>query len=226
MASRSPCATIRPTQSLRPPAHAARDAADRGQSALGARRDARSARAAAARRRAPPPLSPRRRDSPMKMSRSVPRIGEHGLAADPQDRGAQAGRAGQYPHPLQRRLARDGRLGHRAPRRSTRRMTPAFALHVWVDETRPRNQGASLTAWELGQHGVPHTVIVDNAGGHLMQHGDDRSRASSAPTAPPRRRRLQQDRHLSEGARGQGQRRSVLSSPRRRPRSTSRSTTA
>lgn len=44
-------------------------------------------------------------------------------------------------------------------------------IHVWVDETRPRNQGASLTAWELGQHGVPHTVIVDNAGGHLMQHG-------------------------------------------------------
>jgi methylthioribose-1-phosphate isomerase len=44
-------------------------------------------------------------------------------------------------------------------------------LHVWVDETRPRNQGASLTAWELGQQGVPHTVIVDNAGGHLMQHG-------------------------------------------------------
>jgi methylthioribose-1-phosphate isomerase len=45
-------------------------------------------------------------------------------------------------------------------------------VHVWVDETRPRNQGASLTAWELGQHGVPHTVIADNAGGHLMQHGD------------------------------------------------------
>ncbi|MBF0250975.1 MAG: S-methyl-5-thioribose-1-phosphate isomerase [Alphaproteobacteria bacterium] len=44
-------------------------------------------------------------------------------------------------------------------------------IHVWVDETRPRNQGASLTAWELHQHGVPHTVIADNAGGHLMQHG-------------------------------------------------------
>ena len=44
-------------------------------------------------------------------------------------------------------------------------------VHVWVDETRPRNQGASLTAWELGKHGVPHTVIVDNVGGHLMQHG-------------------------------------------------------
>ncbi len=44
-------------------------------------------------------------------------------------------------------------------------------VHVWVDETRPRNQGASLSAWELGQHGVPNTLIVDNAGGHLMQHG-------------------------------------------------------
>ncbi len=44
-------------------------------------------------------------------------------------------------------------------------------VHVWVDETRPRNQGARLTAWELGQHSVAHTVIVDNAGGHLMQHG-------------------------------------------------------
>ena len=46
-----------------------------------------------------------------------------------------------------------------------------IAVHVFADETRPRNQGASLTAWELGQHGVPHTVIADNAGGHLMQHG-------------------------------------------------------
>lgn len=45
-------------------------------------------------------------------------------------------------------------------------------LHVWVDETRPRNQGAFLTAWELGQAGVPHKLIVDNAGGHYMQHGD------------------------------------------------------
>src|SRR6266705_5035564 len=45
------------------------------------------------------------------------------------------------------------------------------AVHVWVDETRPRNQGAALTAWELGHHGVPHTVIPDNTGGHLMQHG-------------------------------------------------------
>lgn len=57
-------------------------------------------------------------------------------------------------------------------------LSPIFAahdaglpVHVWVDETRPRNQGASLTAWELASHGVPHSLIVDNAGGHLMQHG-------------------------------------------------------
>ena len=47
-----------------------------------------------------------------------------------------------------------------------------LAIHVWVDETRPRNQGASLTAWELSQHGVPHTLISDNSGGHLMQQGE------------------------------------------------------
>ena len=46
-----------------------------------------------------------------------------------------------------------------------------IAVHVWVDETRPRNQGSGLTAWELLNHGVPHTVVTDNAGGHLMQHG-------------------------------------------------------
>jgi methylthioribose-1-phosphate isomerase len=46
-----------------------------------------------------------------------------------------------------------------------------IAIHVFADETRPRNQGASLTAWELGRHGVPHTLIADNTGGHLMQHG-------------------------------------------------------
>jgi methylthioribose-1-phosphate isomerase len=59
-------------------------------------------------------------------------------------------------------------------------------IHVWVDETRPRNQGASLTAWELDKHGVPYTVVADNVGGHLMQHrmvdvclvGSDRTTAS------------------------------------------------
>ena len=47
-----------------------------------------------------------------------------------------------------------------------------LAVHVWVDETRPRSQGSKLTAWELGQHGVPHTIVVDSAAGHLMQRGD------------------------------------------------------
>lgn len=46
-----------------------------------------------------------------------------------------------------------------------------IAIHVWVDETRPRNQGSRLTAWELGQNGVPYTLVTDNTGGHLMQHG-------------------------------------------------------
>ena len=52
-----------------------------------------------------------------------------------------------------------------------RRTIAASRVHVWVDETRPRNQGAALTAFELGAHGVPHTIVVDNAGGHLMQRG-------------------------------------------------------
>ena len=50
-------------------------------------------------------------------------------------------------------------------------MEEGIPVHVYVDETRPRNQGAQLTAWEMNGHGVPHTLIVDNAGGHLMQEG-------------------------------------------------------
>ena len=50
-------------------------------------------------------------------------------------------------------------------------MEKGLKVHVWVDETRPRNQGSNLTCYELTKHGVPHTLIVDNAGGHLMQHG-------------------------------------------------------
>ena len=83
-------------------------------------------------------------------------------------------------------------------------------VHVWVDETRPRNQGAALTAWELGAHGVPHTVIVDNAGGHLMQRGQvDIVHRRHRPDDGGRRRR-QQDRHLPEGAGGARLRRPVL----------------
>ncbi len=76
-------------------------------------------------------------------------------------------------------------------------------LHVWVDETRPRNQGASLTAWELAEHGVPHTVIVDNAGGEKCWtcSGAASISASSAPTGPPRPGDVaNKDRDLSEGA--------------------------
>ena len=83
-------------------------------------------------------------------------------------------------------------------------------VHVWVDETRPRNQGASLTAWELGHHGVPHTVIADNTGGHLMQHANGRSRHRRNRPGGRQWRRLQQDRDLSEGARRARQWRAVL----------------
>ncbi len=79
-------------------------------------------------------------------------------------------------------------------------MIEDHAVHVWVDETRPRNQGASLTAWELGHHGVPHTVIPDNTGGHLMQHGMVDLVIVGTDRVDREWRRLQQDRHLSQGA--------------------------
>ena len=71
---------------------------------------------------------------------------------------------------MQRRLAGYGRLRHRTVG-IYQAHDAGVPLHVWVDETRPRNQGL-LTAWELAAHGVPHTLIVDSAGGHLMQRGD------------------------------------------------------
>jgi methylthioribose-1-phosphate isomerase len=69
------------------------------------------------------------------------------------------------------------------------------AVHVWVDETRPRNQGSKLTAWELGEHGVPHTVIADNTGGHLMQHGQV-DLVFVGSDRPPRRRGEQDGTYL------------------------------
>ena len=97
-------------------------------------------------------------------------IGRHGLKLIEDDRRAKERPAGQRADPLQRRLARRRRCRHR-DRADLQAHDKGIRVHVWVDETRPRNQGASLTAWELGQHGVPHTVIADNTGGHLMQHG-------------------------------------------------------
>ncbi len=113
-------------------------------------------------------------------------IGEHGLELIWAAFAAKPGvRAGADPDPLQRRLAGGGRLGHRAgpdlPR--PRRRHPAACLGRRDAAAQP---GRRLTAWELGQHGVPHTVIADNAGGHLMQHGRSIC-ASSAPTARPPR---------------------------------------
>ena len=162
------CLRRRPGARLR---GAARDAADRDQSEMGARRDdGRGAQPAArgARRRG---LPPRRRDL------------RRGRRHQPGDRPArpEADR-GRSPRakkpaspstcsPIATPAGSRPSTGAPRPRRSTWRTTRAFRVHVWVDETRPRNQGASLTAWELGQHGVPHTVIPDNTGGHLMQHG-------------------------------------------------------
>lgn len=101
-------------------------------------------------------------------------IGDHGLALirAAADRHAAAGRAGPVnvlTHCNAGWLATVDWGTATAP--LYRAQQDGIPIHVWVDETRPRNQGASLTAWELDKAGVPHTVIVDNAGGHLMQHG-------------------------------------------------------
>lgn len=138
------------------------------------------------------------------------RIGEHGktlleaLAGEESERSPR-----QHPDALQRGLA--GLRGLRSA------LSPVYAahnaglpVHVWVDETRPRNQGASLTAWELSRHGVPHALIADNAGGHLMQHGQVDIVIVGADRVTPQGRRRQQDRYLSQGTGGARQRRSFL----------------
>ena len=159
------------------PSDAALDAAREGSARPGrprstcAGRWTRCAACAAPPRRAPPPPTPRLRriaDEDVEINRA---IGRNGLK-------------------LIRRLAADKKAGEpvnvlthcNAGWLATVDYGTATApiylaieeglnVHVYVDETRPRNQGASLTAWELKHHGAPHTLIVDNAGGHLMQHG-------------------------------------------------------
>ena len=150
---------------------ARRHAADRDQPALGARRGARAPRARSPRMRGPPRPTPRPSriaDEDVEINRA---IGAHGLK-------------------ILRRLAADKKPGEpvnilthcnagwlatvdygTATAPIYLAMDEGVNVHVYVDETRPRNQGASLTAWELAHHGAPHTLIVDNAGGHLMQHG-------------------------------------------------------
>ena len=97
-------------------------------------------------------------------------IGDHGLASFAASSTGAAGKAPQRAHPLQRRLAGDGRLGHRA-RADLRRARGRLAGARLGRRDPAAQPGRALTAWELGQHGVPHTLIVDNAGGHLMQRG-------------------------------------------------------
>ena len=88
-------------------------------------------------------------------------------------------------HALQRRRARHRRLRHRRSASCARRTRATGRSHVWVDETRPLLQGARLTAWELAQDGIPHTLIADVAAGQLFARGARRRASSSAPTASP-----------------------------------------
>ena len=147
-----------------------RNPSDRDQSQMGARRDGSCRAQSAAFRARSRRLPPRRRDQRTGYRDQYRHCPQRFAAHRGYRRAKEAGRAGQCAHPLQRRLAGGGRCrhGHRADLPGDDNGLP---IYVFADETRPRNQGASLTAWELGQHGVPHTLIADNTGGHLMQHG-------------------------------------------------------
>ncbi len=163
---RRPVGRRRSTQAVD---HPRRDPADRGQSRLGARRHARALAAVppARRRAAALERAAAIADEDVAINRA---IGEHGAAADRARRQkARIGAVEILTHCNAGWLATVDWGTALAP--IYRAHDGGIPLHVWVDETRPRNQGASLTAWELGQHGVPHTVIADNAGGHLMRHG-------------------------------------------------------
>ena len=150
----------------------ARDAADRRQPALGARaRWRRVLRPLRAGERVAARLRRGRRDLPTRTSRCCRAIGEHGAALI-----RDASRRESAGEPVN--VLTHCNAGWLATVDWGTALAPIYVahdagmpLHVWVDETRPRNQGAALTACELGAHGVPHTVIADNAGGHLMQHG-------------------------------------------------------
>ena len=189
---------------------ARRDPPDRGQPALGARRRCGSVVAGCRPSGGLPRRSARAgaiADEDVAINRA---IGEHGAGADRGGLGAS-----EAPAPVE--VLTHCNAGWLATVDWGTALAPIYRahdagipLHVWVDETRPRNQGASLTAWELGQHGVPHTVIADNAGGHLMRAGRGRSVHRRHRPHDGRRRRRQQDRHLPEGAGGARQRRAVL----------------
>ena len=137
---------------------------------MGARRDERGGAQPAARPSARPPRSNAPTKSPRRTSPSTAASAAHGLKLIEDIAARKKGaRVNVLTHCNAGWLA-DRRLGTAtAPIYAAH--DKGMAVHVYADETRPRNQGASLTAWELGKHGVPHTVIPDNTGGHLMQHG-------------------------------------------------------
>ena len=134
--------------------------------------------------------------------------------------------AGPDPDPLQHRAARLRPVRDRARASSRRRTTPAATVHVWVDETRPYLQGARLTAWELAQAGVPHTLLPDVAAGHLMATRRGGRRPRRRRPGRGQRRHRQQGRDLPAGRPGRPPRRSRSTSARRPARSTSRRPTA
>jgi len=98
-------------------------------------------------------------------------IGQHGLELIREIAGKKGRRAGECAHALQRGMVGLCRLWfcYTAPIYAAH--DSGLPVHVWVAETRPRSQGSKLTAWELGEHKVPHTIIADSASGHLMQRG-------------------------------------------------------
>ena len=116
--------------------------------------------------------APRGRRHLRRGRRHQPRDRRAGLTIDPRRRRPEGGgRAGEHPDPLQRGLAGDRRLGDRAPRRSTARTRRGCPYTSGSTRRGRATRALNLTAWELLHHGVPHTCIVDNAGGHLMQRG-------------------------------------------------------
>ena len=227
---------VRPTgDAARRRQRLAQRAPDRGQPALGGRPGDGGVRG---RRR---PVRGRRCDRRRRSRREADTIvfeatEDHGRLADVRPRCAAVpgGPAAAHPDPLQHRSARVRPVRDRARVSSRRRTTRAGRLHVWVDETRPYLQGARLTAWELAQAGVPHTLIPDVAAGHLMaqgrgRRGPRRRRPRSPPTATPPTRsgrtRWPCSRHAT-ASRSSSRRRSARSISTRRPAPPSRSRSA
>ena len=187
---------------------ARRDATDRRQPALGARSRARGGRAACRARRAPTPRGGKPTPSPARTSRSTTRSACTASRCCARSRAQRSGPVGVMTHCNAGALATCGWGTATAPLFLAH--AEGLPLHVWVSETRPRLQGANLTAWELHRRGIPHTLFADVAS--ALADAARRRRHRHRRRRPRRRqwRRLQQDRHLRKGARRARQRRAVL----------------